>query len=175
MRSLRLALALTCAAALAVGCGDDAPTAAPAQPSPSASPAPSAAASPDTTTEPSEVPPVAAPGSTVSFMTPTGNIRCGMAGQSAVCEIKEREYEPPAKPADCDLDHGNVVAVGREGPALFLCYGDTSFGIPTPVLAYGRSTTNGVFRCSTSKTGVICEASRGEHGFELSRGSYRLF
>ena len=175
MRFLSLALALT--AILTVGCSDDSPTAAPEQPSatPTATDEASPEASPEASQEPSEVPPVVAPGSTVSFQTPTGNIRCGMAGQSAVCEIKEREYEAPPKPADCELDHGNVVAVGREGPALFLCYGDSSFGIPTPTLAYGRSTTNGVFRCSTSKTGVICEVSRGEHGFELSRGSYRVF
>ena len=171
--SLRLSVVLLALVALTVGCGEDAPPRETAQPR--LSPAPSASPTPSADEDGSEVPPVVAPGGQVDFLSPTGNIRCGLSNQSAVCEVSERTYEPPAKPADCELDHGSMVAVGRKGPAQFLCYGDTGFGVPTPVLPYGRSTTNGLFVCRSSEQGVSCTAAGGAHGFELSRDSYRVF
>ena len=168
---------LLCVATLVTACSSTGPAG-----SPTASPSPSASASalPSATTSPSELaepaePTVVAPGASVDFLSPTGNIRCGMSSQSAVCEVKQRLYDPPPKPADCDLDHGSMIGVGREGPAVFLCHGDTGFGVPTPVLEYGRSTTNGLFMCRSSQEGVSCEASGGRHGFEIARDSYRVF
>lgn len=155
----------------------------------SPSPARTAAPSPTPTAAPAPGPTrtVQASQDTFVFASPTGNLACGLSAVEAVCEIRERTYSPPPKPADCDLDHGAMVAVDTTGPGRFLCYGDTGFVQATPfapgsplvapgeVLPYGESVTNGVFTCTSRETGMTCETVDGRHGFALARARYRLF
>ena len=166
---------LLCAVTLAAACNGQEPApGAAGSPSVASAPSPSPTTSPSDPAEPA-VPTVLPPGAAVDFLSPTGNIRCSISSQGAVCEVSERSYEPSPKPADCDLDHGAMIGVGRRGPAAFLCHGDTGFGSPTPVLEYGRSTTNGLFMCRSSQEGMSCEVSGGKHGFEISRDAYRVY
>src|SRR4029079_9724311 len=93
----------------------------------------------------------------------------------AVCEVKNETFEPPAKPSDCDLDYGTMIHVERGARAEFSCHGDTGFGFPLPVLAYGDSVSNGTVTCTSARSGMSCSTADGSHGFELSRASYGLY
>lgn len=170
--------ALLAAVALAlVGCGDGPPPrqAAPApspvsvSPSASASGAPSAAPSGDPQTLRVD------PATTGFFASPSRNIACSMSASGAVCEIGEHSFEPPPKPADCELDHGTMLAVEGGARAEFLCHGDTAFTEDATVVQYGSRITNGLFTCSSSESGMACASASGAHGFELARARYRLY
>lgn len=114
------------------------------------------------------------PASTTFFASPSGNLACSLARTGAVCEIDEHAFPEPAQPADCDLDHGTVLAIEPEGPARFLCHGDTAFVDGATVVPYGGRISNGAFVCSSSEAGMSCSTAEGDHGFFLSRASYRL-
>lgn len=121
------------------------------------------------------------------FSSPTGNLACSLSAVQAVCEIAVRTYSPPPPPADCDLDHGGMLAVGTSGPGRFLCHGDTAFAqatasasggrlvAPGRALAYGESITNGAFLCTSRENGMTCETADGAHGFELAQARYRVY
>lgn len=125
--------------------------------------------------------------STAYFHSPSNNITCSLSALEATCEINARSFASPPKPTDCQLDYGTMVSVALEGPASFVCHGDTGFVQATPfapnssiagsgdVLNYGDEITNGVFVCSSSKKAMGCSTVAGEHGFTLSRARYRIY
>jgi hypothetical protein len=111
----------------------------------------------------------------VQFQSPSKNIGCAGDGRYVRCDIRERDWSPPPKPASCDVDYGQGAAISRRGKrGSLVCAGDTALGAGR-VLAYGRTRRlgNGL-RCKSLKSGMRCVNSRG-HGFKLSRESYRLF
>ena len=114
-------------------------------------------------------------GKTVFFTSPTGNIACSIRAANALCEIREPTFDLPEKPSDCDLDFGTMVAVEGRQPARFLCHSDTAFGATGSVLAYGDRLTKGSATCTSRESGMTCTSADGSHGFDLSRGSYRLY
>jgi hypothetical protein len=156
-------------------------------PTPARTPEPSPTIAPSGTVvvDPPPVPEDAIPSATqqatilvadeYAFLSPSGNINCGISRVGAVCEVKNETYQPPAKPSDCDLDYGTMVSVRRGARAEFSCHGDTGFGFPAPVLAYGERVSNGIVTCVSATSGMSCSTVSGSHGFELSRGSYRLY
>lgn len=189
--------AAACVAVLALtlaGCGDEPQEAAPPPASPSAlpgAPDPAATSTSEATaqlttgpaSEPATAPPTTGmspatvevdPASTTFFTSPSGNLACSLARTGAVCEIDEHAFPEPAQPADCDLDHGTMLAVEPDGPARFLCHGDTAFVDGAVVIPYGGRISNGAFVCSSSEAGMSCSTAEGDHGFHLSRASYRL-
>jgi hypothetical protein len=110
------------------------------------------------------------------FQTPSGNIGCVLSnrfGTEARCDIGNRDWKTPKKPASCDLDYGNGVFIGARGRAHFLCAGDTALHAG-PKIAYGRTVRLTPFACKVSTTGVRCTNAHG-HGFSISRQSYRFF
>ncbi|WP_176562333.1 DUF6636 domain-containing protein [Mycolicibacterium palauense] len=117
------------------------------------------------------------------FTSPSGNIGCilddGGAGGGASgyvrCDIGERSWSPPARPADCpdETDFGQGIALHTYGPAAFVCAGDTALGAGGP-LAYGNYQAGGGVSCTSKPTAMTCSNSDG-HGFSLSRESYDLF
>jgi hypothetical protein len=107
------------------------------------------------------------------FQSPSRNIGCEMTRAFARCDIAERDWRPPPKPARCDLDWGQGLTVGRRGRGRVVCAGDTALGAG-PVLRYGRSIRVGGMRCTSRRAGMRC-TSRRHHGFVLSRQTYRLF
>jgi hypothetical protein len=42
-------------------------------------------------------------------------------------------------------------------------------------LAYGERVSNAIVICVSAASGMSCSTVSGSHGFELSRGSYRLY
>src|SRR5688500_6054265 len=108
------------------------------------------------------------------FASPSGNIGCIMTRAGVRCDIRERDWSPPPKPASCELDWGSGVFVGRRGRASMVCAGDTTLGASRR-LAYGDAETLGRFRCLSRRVGMRCVNRRNGHGFLLSRERLRRF
>jgi hypothetical protein len=138
------------------------------------------ATTPTTATTPATTPTVPEPSPATnvvhvsSFRTPSSNIGCAIAGGSARCDIKQRDWEPPPKPADCDVDFGQGIAVGGRGPS-FVCAGDTALNPTGPVVPYGTDTQVGRFLCASREDGVTCQNTATKRGFFIARDRYRLF
>jgi hypothetical protein len=110
-----------------------------------------------------------------SFRSPSDNIGCEVDASATRCDIKERAWAPPPKPANCDLDWGQGIEIsGTETPS-FVCAGDTAFDPSATVLAYGQHTRQGSIVCDSEQAGVTCTNEASNHGFFLSRDSYRIF
>jgi hypothetical protein len=108
------------------------------------------------------------------FRSPSGNIGCFIDASGVRCDIRERDWRPPRKPATCELDFGQGVFVGRRHRAGYVCAGDTALGAGRR-LAYGTSIRRGSFRCRSRRSGVRCDNLSTGHGFALSRQGVRLF
>jgi hypothetical protein len=111
------------------------------------------------------------------FSSPTKNIGCAIDTSYARCDLTDRDWEPPAKPADCDLEWGDSVEVSKQGKAAFVCHGDTTRGSPD-VLEYGdalRVGAGGQVICWSETVGMSCENQATGHGFFLARESYRTY
>jgi hypothetical protein len=110
-----------------------------------------------------------------SFQSPSGNIGCAIDRQSGVrCDIRDRDWRPPPKPASCELDWGHGLEVGRRGRGHFVCAGDTTLGQGRR-LGYGKAIRRGRFRCVSRRSGMRCVNRRNGHGFALSRERARRF
>ena len=109
-----------------------------------------------------------------SFGTPSHNIGCQLATKYARCDIKEHDWTPPPKPANCDVDWGGGLSVSEQRASV-VCAGDTAFDLNAPVLAYGSRARRGAIVCISREAGVTCRAPRTGHGFFLSRQAYRLY
>jgi hypothetical protein len=138
----------------------------------SSAPAPSTTSSTSTTTATEQA--TSPPRRLSSFQTPSGNIACGLARQSARCDIKDRSWTPPPKPASCPLDWGQGLVVSGSGKGQVVCAGDTVLNPDAPVLDYGERAGVGGVVCDSESSGVTCTSGAG-HGFFISRESYRLF
>jgi hypothetical protein len=108
------------------------------------------------------------------FQSPSHNIGCVFGAGRVRCDIAKKSWKPPPKPANCPLDYGFAISLGKHHRARFLCAGDSALGIG-PVLGYGRSIRQGRFRCASRTDGVRCVNVRNRHGFFISRQRYRLF
>ena len=123
----------------------------------------------------------ASPGSTVplgdhgpqQFRLPSGNIGCFLDPTVVRCDIGQRDWVAPPKPASCQLDYGNGISLDANG-AVIACAGDTGLGGPD-VLDYGQSAQRGPFTCASSQAGVSCRDTINGHGFDLSRQAYKLY
>lgn len=107
------------------------------------------------------------------FSTPTGNISCAVMADYARCDIVDRSWTPPTKPADCPLDWGSSLVASATQAARFACNSDTVYR-PEVQMPYGRRVTSGSMSCDVVPEGVTCRSIDG-HGFFLSKESYRLF
>jgi hypothetical protein len=118
----------------------------------------------------------ASPASALTFFqSPSGNIGCVIGkGNGVRCDIRERDWQPPPKPASCPLDWGHAIAVGRRGRGHFVCAGDTTLGEGRR-LGYGKAIRRGRFRCVSRRSGMRCANRRNGHGFKLSRDRVRRF
>jgi len=108
------------------------------------------------------------------FISPTGNVSCMIDADWARCDIIDRDWSPPPRPADCEFDYGQGISLAPGEPAEFVCAGDTAFGADE-VLPYGDSITAGVLRCESADKGITCRDAQTSHGFSISREAYRLF
>lgn len=155
----------------------------PAGPSSTQSPTPSVVPPAPATTPPSTRSPVntsisplppkpTSPG--VYFHTPSGNIGCTMHSGTGVvrCDIRQRDWAPPVKPADCEYEFGRILILGAT--AGFGCASDTALGVGS-VLPYGSTIREGQYECRSEEVGLTCTNLESGHGFVLSAAEYRLF
>ena len=108
------------------------------------------------------------------FVSPTGNVSCMIDADWARCDIIDRDWAPPPRPADCEFDYGQGISLAPGEPAEFVCAGDTAFGADE-VLPYGDSITAGVLRCESAEKGITCRDTKTSHGFSISQQAYQLF
>ena len=91
-----------------------------------------------------------------SFISPSRNLSCEMAGSSVYCQSVERPHS---------------VRMGLDG-RLSVCPGTRCLGDPaenTSVLAYGRQLTVGRFHCLSQQSGVTCTVTPSGKGFLIDR------
>ncbi len=109
-----------------------------------------------------------------TFRMPSGNIFCAYEHYSFApvdlrCEIRSKVRPLPPRPASCrDAAWGEGYSMRQRGPAHVLCITDTIYDRAAKVLSYGTTRQFGVFRCSSSASGLRCVNSTG-NGFFLSR------
>jgi hypothetical protein len=108
------------------------------------------------------------------FVSPSGNVSCMLDADWARCDIIDRDWSPPPRPADCEFDYGQGISLAPGKQAQFVCAGDTAFGADE-VLPYGESITAGMLRCESADSGITCRDVRTSHGFSISRQAYQLF
>ena len=109
------------------------------------------------------------------FQSEDHKVGCYISGQGARCDVRNPKWTPPPKPADCELDWGFGVAVGRHGPADYVCAGDTTLDRGHPELAVGKKQKQGRFKCKALDVATIkCVNKRNHEGFVVSRFQVEL-
>jgi hypothetical protein len=109
------------------------------------------------------------------FTSLSGNIGCYIDPNSVRCDIRERDWSPPPKPASCPemtgWGQGLQLDVGK--PANFVCAGDTALGAGTP-LAFGDNIMAGSIECTSSPDGITCWDLVYGGEFSIARQDYHL-
>ena len=110
------------------------------------------------------------------FQSPSGNVGCYIDLDMVRCDIAERDWAPPPRPADCypGIGSGQGLLVSAGGDSGVVCAGDTALGNGAP-LAYGDAIEAGTLRCDSTEAAMTCRDSITGHGFSLSRQGYQLF
>ena len=109
----------------------------------------------------------------VFFVSPSKNIGCALSETAVRCDIRERAWTPPPRPASCNLDFGQGVTLVGTSPATLSCAGDTVlFG--DVVLQYGSAVTRGDFECRSETKAMRCRNLKTGHDFSLARENYTL-
>ena len=110
-----------------------------------------------------------------NFSSPSGNIGCYIDPTNVRCDIDERTWSPPAKPASCPdvvgWGQGLQLDVGR--PAGFVCAGDTALTSGSP-LAYGDKIVSGSIECTSSPGGISCWDFVHGGSFDISREGFNI-
>ncbi len=182
---LRIALVFPVVAVIALGgCGSPADTRSEGSASATEQPQPSEPnkqleqAAPDTS-----IPVKPADVQFTHFASPSGNIACvitssgdgALVARSVRCDVNERNWSPPPRPASCNLDYGHGVVLDVDEGAQLICAGDTTLGRHSEPLAYGDAITAGPLRCESAESGITCRDGDSGRGFSISREAYQLF
>lgn len=111
------------------------------------------------------------------FHSPSGNISChvldkpGGAAVGARCDIIVHSYPPPS---GVGCPHYTSMSIGVDGPGEFTCTPASGAGT-ADVLAYWDSVQVGRFTCKSKDSGVDCENTQTQHGFELGAAAFRRY
>lgn len=156
------------------------PAASPTTTSPTAAPTGPSTPSPTPTFVVSVVSPSPGAFTLSNFQTPSHNVKCSLAreedGRAWVrCDVYQHTWGIPPKPADCDLDWGSVATLANDGKPgkMGACVSDAAGG--DTVLAYGHALRLADLECRSSTAGLECLALARNHGFFVSRASYRVW
>ena len=166
-RRVPMTVALIAFVAFVVACSDSASTHSAASSS-SAAPAAGSVNATTTTFKPAFV-----GQGNVFFLSPSRNIGCALSETGARCDIRDRSWSPPPRPAGCDLDFGQGITVVSTSPATFTCAGDTAI-VGDDVLDYGSAVSRGDFQCQSEQVAMRCRNVKSNHGFSLSREKFDL-
>lgn len=108
------------------------------------------------------------------FTSPSGNVGCMIEPSYVRCDILERDWSPPARPADCEFDYGQGIGLTPGQAARFVCAGDTALAGGGP-LAYGESISAGALSCTSTPSAMSCRDAQSGRGFSIARQSYDFF
>jgi hypothetical protein len=112
-----------------------------------------------------------------SFQTPSGNISCWIADDTASCWIVDYTYAAPAE-ACSSPGWANGFWLDGGNPAELRCSTEppgTYSGLRThTTLDYGQTRSVGVMTCASAASGVTCADTSTGHFFRVSRDSYQL-
>jgi hypothetical protein len=110
-----------------------------------------------------------------SFNSPSGNIGCYIDPSTVRCDIQERNWAPPPKPASCNenINWGQGLTLNAGEPATFVCAGDTALTTGNP-LAFGDKIVAGSIECSSAPSGITCWDFQYGGEFSISREAYHL-
>lgn len=109
----------------------------------------------------------------VFFLSPSKNIGCALSETAVRCDIHDRVWTPPPRPASCELDFGQGVTIVGTSPASMTCAGDTVI-VGDAVLDYGSVVTRGDFECRSETAAMRCRNVKSNHSFSLSREDFTL-
>lgn len=109
------------------------------------------------------------------FATPSRNIACQLSAESARCDVAQRSWQTPPKPADCAGDYGGGATLSGSGSGALTCAGDTVADPSLVVLDYGQGVRFDDVVCVSRETGLRCQNTATGHGFRVARASYDLF
>lgn len=107
------------------------------------------------------------------FVTPSKNIGCELSPTSVRCDIVQRSWSAPPKPAGCQSDYGQGVSLGTDR-ADYVCAGDTVVDPSSQVLPYNQAIRSGDIVCVSTKTYLACRNTATNHGFSLSKETVPL-
>lgn len=110
----------------------------------------------------------------VGFTSPSGNIGCYVDTDYVRCDIADRDWAAPPRPADCEFDYGQGIAFGIGEPPAFVCAGDTALGAGD-ALGFGQTVNSGPMSCTSLESGVSCHDTTTGAGFSIARQGYTLF
>lgn len=110
-----------------------------------------------------------------AFRSPSGNVGCYLDVDYVRCDIAEKNWSPPPRPADCEFDYGQGITMVPGGSAEFVCAGDTALVPDGNPLPFGESMTAGPLRCDSAESGITCRDTGTGKGFSISRDVYQLF
>lgn len=111
------------------------------------------------------------------FAAPSRNIGCMIYDSHAGCDVINRKWAPPPRPASCPADHGDWgrgLKVDHTGVA-FTCAGDTVIDPSAPILDYGKSIQAGQMVCASTQIWIRCADNSTGHGFTIAQESYEIF
>jgi hypothetical protein len=114
-----------------------------------------------------------------SFQTPSGNIMCWIADDTAACRIVDYTHPAQQRPSDCSsAEWPSTFWLSQGKPASVDCSDDppgTYHGMRTSVtLDYGQTKSVGLMTCASEPSGVTCTDASTGHFFRVSRDSYEL-
>jgi hypothetical protein len=110
-----------------------------------------------------------------AFRSPSSNIGCYLIVDYVRCDIDERNWSAPPRPADCEFDYGQGITMVPRGSAEFVCAGDTALVPDGDPLPYGQSIAAGPLRCDSEESGITCRDTETGKGFSISHDAYQLF
>jgi hypothetical protein len=107
-----------------------------------------------------------------SFRVPSGNVYCAYEHYSFSPTDLRCEIRTGIKPKPPICDDGYIMR--QTGSAQSFCASDTIYDRNALVLAYGTTRQFGVFKCSSSVSGLKCVNASGNGFFMSKKRSYTL-
>src|SRR5437764_745885 len=104
------------------------------------------------------------------FRMPSGNVYCAYEHYSFSPTDLRCEIRTKIRPKTGACDDGYIMR--QTGAARAFCATDTIYDPAAPVLTYGTTRQFGVFRCSSSASGLRCANASGQGFFLSTQHSY---
>jgi hypothetical protein len=115
-----------------------------------------------------------------AFQSPSGNVNCligtfvgGDDDNFVYCDVANRIWVAPPRPADCPLVWGSRFRLDEGKAAGFGCY-HQELPAPESTLDYGQRRSVGPITCDSEPAGMTCTDGSTGHFFRISRESYQF-